>query len=83
MARVLIIKSPAWGGMPLMRTIPLQLRILAHGHPVAEEWLRLVDQSRVEEVVIDDATYPRLIDVLQVMGMINADRASQLRRANF
>jgi hypothetical protein len=76
--QVLIMKSKGWGGMPLMRAIPSQLRMLARGNPVAEEWLRLVDASRFQEIVIDDDVYPRAIAALQQAGIIHAGRAVEL-----
>jgi hypothetical protein len=65
--------------MPLMRAIPSQLRMLARGNPVAEEWLRLVDASRFHEIVIEDELLPRAIDALQSAGILNSAQACKLR----
>lgn len=80
MSRVLILKSPTWGGMPVLHAVPYQLRILAAKHPVAQEWLRLVDTSQIEEVIIEEDAYPRLIEALREAGIIHAGRAAELRR---
>lgn len=76
--KILIIKPTEWGAMPVLHSIPPQLRILAAKHPVAQEWIRLIDESKIDELPIDDANYPDVIKALQNVGLINAARAAQL-----
>lgn len=77
MSKIMIVKSREWGKMPAIHVVPGQLRLLINksGNPVANEWLRLIGDSRIEEITVADSEMDSIVNFIKCIGLISRDVA--------